>query len=189
MAPPVADQPSARYTFLARVLHWVMAVGFLFMWVCGYAMTSLVAEDSALEEFLFGLHISIGVTLLGLLMVRLAVRLLQSPPPLPGGLARWERFGSHLGHWGLYVLPAAVIAVGWAETDFGGHGVSWFGLAMPKIFPTMESLWGLNLETTTALLHMWGAYTMLALAAVHVAAVVKHRWIDGHDVLHRMTFK
>ena len=52
----------------------------------------------------------------------------------------------------------------------------------------METLWGLNLETTTAFLHKWIAYTMLALAVVHVAAVVKHR-IEGHDVLGRMTFK
>ncbi|MGI9295067.1 MAG: cytochrome b, partial [Pseudomonadales bacterium] len=88
----------------------------------------------------------------------------------------------------LYVLPAAIITIGWAETDFGGHGVEWFGIAMPKVFPTMETLWGLNLEETTATLHKWFAYTMLGIAIIHVAAVVKHRWIDGNDVLYRMTF-
>ena len=35
---------------------------------------------------------------------------------------------------------------------------------------------------------MWLAYAMLGVAAVHVAAVAKHRWIDRHDVLRRMTF-
>ncbi|MGH1479427.1 MAG: cytochrome b [Geminicoccales bacterium] len=177
-----------RYVISARVLHWVMAAGFIFMWACGYAMTSLVADDSPLQEFLFGLHISIGVTLLMLLIARIAVRLWKAPPPLPNALARWEKIGSHLGHWGLYLFPAAIILIGWAETDFGGHGVQWIGLSMPKIFPTMETLWGLNLETTTATLHQWLAYTMLVLAMVHVAAVAKHRWIDGHDVLKRMTF-
>ncbi len=177
-----------RYVISARVLHWVMAAGFIFMWACGYAMTSLVADDSPLQEFLFGLHISIGVTLLMLLIARIAVRLWKAPLPLPNALARWEKIGSHLGHWGLYLLPAAIIFIGWAETDFGGHGVQWFGLSMLKIFPTMETLWGLDLETTTATLHQWLAYTMLALAMVHVAAVAKHRWIDGHDVLKRMTF-
>ena len=177
-----------RYVLSARVLHWVMAAGFIFMWACGYTMTSLVPDDSALQEFLFGLHISIGVTLFMLLIARVAVRLLNAPPPLPGALASWEKFGSHLGHFGLYLLPAIIILIGWAETDFGGHGVEWFGLSMPKVFPTMKTLWVLNLETTTAFLHKWIAYTMLALAVVHVAAVVKHRWIDGHDVLRRMTF-
>ena len=35
---------------------------------------------------------------------------------------------------------------------------------------------------------MWLAYTTLAVAAGHVAAAYKHRWIDGHDVIRRMTF-
>ncbi len=180
-------QPLECYALSARVVHWLMALGFVFMWACGYAMTSLVADDSPLEELLFDLHISVGVTLLVLLVVRITIRLLLPPPPLPQTLSRWEKTASHLAHLGLYVLPAAVIAIGWAETDFGGHGVKWFGLSMPKIFPTMETLLGFELETATASLHMWLGYTMLVLAIVHVAAVAKHRWIDGHDVLYRMT--
>lgn len=53
-----------RYSLAARLIHWIMAAGLAFMWCCGYAMTTLVAEDSPLEELLFGLHISTGVTLL-----------------------------------------------------------------------------------------------------------------------------
>ena len=184
----MAAKEAERYSRPARILHWLMAVGFIFMWACGYAMTSLVPDDTPLEEFLFALHISIGVTLLFLLALRISVRLLIPPPPLPNGLAEWERIASHLAHLALYGLPVAVIMIGWAETDFGGHGVEWFGISMPKLFPTMETLWGFNLEETTATLHEWLAYTMLALTLVHVAAVAKHRWVDKHDVLHRMTF-
>ena len=60
----MATAGSDRYVRSARLLHWLMAVGFIFMWSCGFAMTSLVADDSQLQEFLFGLHVSIGVTLL-----------------------------------------------------------------------------------------------------------------------------
>lgn len=177
-----------RYSFFARVLHWLMAAGFLFMWVCGYVMTTLVVDDSALEEMLFFLHISLGVTLLILFCLRVAVRLaLPTPEPLKA-LANWEKAMSHLGHLALYALPFTIIFIGWAESDFGGHGVTFFGLSMPKVFPTMETLWGFNLETTTANIHRWLAYTMLAVVVAHIAAVVKHR-VEGHDVLHRMTFK
>ena len=176
-----------RYHVSIRVLHWLMAVGFLTMWGCGYAMTSLVAEDSPTQELLFGLHISTGVTLLVLLLIRIAMRLAFTPPPLPEELPEIERVGARIGHLGLYVLSVLIIAIGWAETDFGGHGVKWFGVSMPRLFPTLKTLAGINLENATATLHQWLAYTMLALAIVHVVAVVKHRWIDGYDVLFRMT--
>lgn len=188
MASSDSNGPMERYALSQRILHWLMAVGFILMWGCGYAMTSVVAEDSPLEEFLFSLHISVGVTLLVLLAVRIALRLLITSPRPAQGLARWEEIASRLGHLGLYVLPAAIILVGWAETDFGGYGVRWFGVAMPKIFPKMETLWGIDLEETTATLHAWFAYAMLALAVVHVVAVIKHRFFDGHDVLPRMLF-
>ncbi len=177
-----------RYAFSARVLHWLLAAGFLFMWVCGYAMTSLVSEDSPAEEFLFQLHISMGITLLMLLALRILVRVTNAPPPIPASLTRWEKTGSHLGHLGLYLLPLATILVGWAEIDFGGHEMKWFSVPMPQIFPTQEVLWGFSLEDAMEVLHRWLAYTMLILTIAHVAAVVKHRWVDGHDVLYRMTF-
>ena len=178
-----------RYVFSARVLHWLMAVGFLFMWVSGFAMANIVPEDTALEEQLFGLHISIGVTLLFLLILRIGIRLLNTPPALPAEFPAWEKLGAHLGHFALYLLPALVILVGWAESDFGGHGVHWFGVTMPKIFPTMEMLGTLNVEDASELLHELFAYLMLFVAVVHIAAVVKHKWVDGHDVMSRMTFR
>ena len=173
-----------RYHLAARLMHWIMALGFVFMWGCGYTMTTLVGEDSPLEEFLFDLHISVGVTLLALLVVRIAVRLAHRPPPLPDSIRGLERTAAHLGHAALYALPALVIALGWAETNFGGHAVKWFGVEMPKVFPET----GEDLQDLFATLHMWAAYTMLAVAAGHVAAAYKHRWIDGHDVIDRMTF-
>ena len=173
-----------RYHLAARLMHWIMALGFAFMWGCGYTMTTFVAEDSPLEEFLFDLHISVGVTLLALLVVRIAVRLAHAPPPLPASIRGLERTAAHLGHAALYALPAMVIAAGWAETNFGGHAVKWFGVEMPRVFPeTGEALQILSTDV-----HKWLAYTMLAVAAGHVAAAFKHRWFDGHDVIGRMTF-
>ena len=98
-----------RYHASIRTVHWLMALGFLFMWGCGYAMTSIVADDSPLQEILFGLHISIGVTLLFLLIVRIAIRLGVGAPPLSPAIPRIERIGAHLGHLGLYALPVLII--------------------------------------------------------------------------------
>lgn len=171
-----------KYVLSARLIHWLMALGFAFMWACGYTMTTWVQEDSALEELLFDLHISVGVTLLSLFVLRIVIRGLYTPPPLPEGIPRIERIGAHLGHGLLYLLPAMVLGLGWAEVDVGGHEMRWFGVTLMKVFPTAEA-W----EVLTETWHRWLAYTFLGVAVVHVAAVVKHRWVDHHDVLYRMT--
>ena len=173
-----------RYHLSARLIHWVMAAGFVFMWACGYAMTTLVEDDSPLEELLFDLHISTGVTLLALLVLRIAVRLAVKPPPLPDSIRGMERNAAHLGHAALYALPALVIAAGWAETNFGGHAVQWFGVEMPRMF----SETGEGLQELSEEVHKWLAYIMLAVAIGHVAAAFRHRRVDGHDVIRRMTF-
>lgn len=176
-----------RYSLFLRAIHWLMAIGVFFMWGCGYYMTSIVKEDTNLEDRLFSLHISVGVLLMLLLMVRVTARVFTTTPQAATGLSKAETIGSRLGHAALYLLPALIITIGWAETDFGGHGVSAFGVEMYKIFPTTESLAGVNLEATTALIHKWLAYLMLGLTLIHIGAVIKHRR-EGNDVLYRMRF-
>ena len=166
-----------QYSLWVRVLHWLMAFGFFFMWGCGYYMTAIVEEDTPLEEFLFGLHISVGVTLLFLLVARIIVRILTPTPPPEPNLSRASK-SVRVSDLALYIFPFLIILIGWSETNFGGHGVAWFGIEMPKVFPTMETFADIHLESMTATLHKWFAYSMLALVGVHIAAVVKHRVMD-----------
>ena len=172
-----------RYHLTARLMHWIMALGFLFMWVSGFAMQNVVADDTPIEDLLRDTHVSIGITLAALLVIRIAVRLTHRPPPLPAEIRGLQRRAAHWGHAALYALPALVICIGWAQINLGGHSPDWFGIELPQVFPTAEA-W----EEFSESAHMWLAYGMLAVAAGHVAAAFKHRWIDGHDVIRRMTF-
>lgn len=174
-----------KYSIPARLIHWVMAAGFAFMWLCGFTMQNLVTEDSPFQEFLIDLHISVGVTMLALLVARILVRLWWRPPVLPYSIRGWERTLAPVAHVGLYLLPAAVITLGWAETNVGGNTVHWFGFELPQVFSAAGEI----LEARIATMHMSLAYFFLAVALLHVAAALKHRWIDGHDVIRRMTFE
>ncbi|WP_062270997.1 cytochrome b [Endozoicomonas arenosclerae] len=176
-----------QYSLYARLLHWLMAAGFFFMWGSGYYMTRFVEDDSPMEEWLFSLHISTGVTLVVLLIIRIIIRVMTPPPPSVLITSAIEAVGAKLAHWGLYLLPALVLLAGWAEVDLGGHGVKWLGIAMPKVFPTLEHFHGINPADTAETLHKWLAYTTLGLTVLHIAAVVKHAR-EGHSILYRMSF-
>lgn len=178
-----------KYAYPARLIHWIMAFLFIFMWASGYVMTLDTIDDSPLEETLFFLHISSGVTLVFLMILRIAIRLTHKPPHFVGHMPKLEQIGAHLAHIGLYLLPLATLTIGWAEVDVGGHGVQWFGIPMPKIFPTMEFYGSINLEELTENLHMWLAWATFGLFILHIAAVIKHQYGDKIDILSRMSLK
>lgn len=183
-----ANRPQ-RYNLIVRVTHWLMALCFLFMWISGYVMRNLMEPDSPLQEYVYDLHKSVGVTLLALVVVRLAVRFVTPRPLLPEKMKPVERRAARFGHAGLYAITVLALTTGWALTDFGGHGVTWFGLAMPQVLAVRDHILGIVLDPLTSDIHAWLVYGLLALVAIHVAAVIKHRVKDGIDLLPRMALR
>lgn len=183
---PSQAAAEARYHAVIRWLHWLMAACFVFMWASGYTMRNLMPHDSPVQEYIYDLHKSVGVTLIVLLVARLSARVLTRLPDLPNRLPAAERRAAKAGHWALYGLIALGVTTGWALTDFGGHGVVWFGAPMPQLFPIREQLFGVTLDPLTSTIHAWLVYGLLALTAVHGVAVVKHRLRDRIDLLPRI---
>lgn len=164
----------------ARALHWLMALSFIGLFVSGAIMVEFDKGDSLRAAF-YAFHKSMGVTVIGLLLLRLAVRLRRGAPADSPRLPRWERHAAHAGHWALYGLMAITPVVGWAISDAYGYGVALFGLPLPKVFPTQAELGPLLSDA-----HTWLAYAFLGLVGVHLLAVAKHRYLDRDCVMHRM---
>ena len=68
--------------------------------------------------------------------------------------------------------------VGGADSNLHGRPVKLSGLPLPKLFPTVE-----DIGATPGYMHAVLAYTLFGMIAVHVAAVIKHRYVDRADVL------
>ena len=179
MNNPTPEIPE-KYPYPLRILHWLAVAGFTVLFITGPIMVDLDKTDP-LRADLFGLHKSFGVIAILLLIARLRVRLRATLPALPASLQDWETKLAHWGHRGLYTLMIVTPIVGWADSNFHGRPVKLFGIPLPKLFPTIE-----DIGTTPGLIHTVLAYTLLGLVAVHVAAVVKHRYFDKADVLRRM---
>ena len=96
---------AARYTSVAITLHWLIA-----------ALIFYNLASGLLGEFLprgfFAFHISSGLTILALTLVRIGWRLTHKPPPmLP--MARWERVLAHSVHFLIYAAMLFVPWTGW----------------------------------------------------------------------------
>jgi cytochrome b561 len=95
-----------RYTHVAIALHWAIAALILFNLVTGFFHDSFPRGTMAI-------HISSGMTILALSLVRIVWRLTHRPPAfLP--MAGWERWGAHVVHFCLYAAMLLLPISGWA---------------------------------------------------------------------------
>jgi cytochrome b561 len=180
-----------RYTRTAIVLHWLLA-----LLIIGNALLALSVDllPDAWVRPVIDTHKSIGITALGLVLLRLLWRASHSPPRLPQAYASWERAASHVAHGILYALMLALPLSGWmhdsAWKDAVTHPMQLFGLfewprlgfitaLPPAIKESMHTLFGT--------VHTGLGYALYALLALHVGAALKHQWIDRHPELQRMS--
>jgi cytochrome b561 len=139
------------------------------------------------------LHKSFGLSVLGLVLVRILWRLSHPAPPLPSGYPRLERVGAHVAHALLYALILLLPISGWlhdsAFKDAAGHPlrlfwiIPWFRIAAIQDLPPApkEAFHGALFAV-----HAWSAYALCALVALHIVGALKHQFIDRHAELRRM---
>lgn len=189
-----------RYTAVAIVLHWAIAFAILFMIPLGFWMHSQ-AEHGDISDSVFRayqLHKSVGLTVLGLTLVRLAWRLMHPPPPFPEHMPAWERRVAELTHRGFYVLTIGLPLSGWlyVSTGWSIHDEQvlavptyYFGLfRVPHLFNFAVAGEEVRAATAEAAFaaHWIMAYATIALAGLHVLAALKHHWFDRDATLARM---
>jgi cytochrome b561 len=181
---------TARYGAVAIALHWILAGAIVFMLGLGLLMTRL--EETHPYAFpLFQLHKSIGLTILVLTIARLLWRALNPVPELPDRMRPWERASARTVHAGLYALMIGVPLLGWATVSASVLAVPtiWFGLFEWPHFGFLADLPRAErrpFEEALAVMHSVFAFLMVALAAVHASAALKHHFKDKDDVLKRM---
>lgn len=171
---------NSRYTTTAILLHWLMAIGLIGNFALGAVMHELDFSPAKLQ--LYAWHKWAGVTLFALLLARLAWRIGNPPPPLPGTLSALARQAAGLAHAMLYVLMLAIPLSGWLMSSAKGVPTVWFGvLPLPDLVGKSAGL-GHFLEEVHERLN----FALLVLVGIHVAAALKHRLIDRDDILARM---
>ncbi len=171
---------SARYTMTAIVLHWLMALLIFAVFPLGLYMHDL--KLSPLKLQLYSYHKWIGVTLLVLAILRVLWRTTHTPPPLPDSIARWQQIASSAVHALLYALLLAVPMSGWLMSSAKGVQTVWFGLLpLPDLLEKDKALGQL-----LGSVHQNLNYLLLLLVLAHIAAALKHRYVDRDEVMNRM---
>lgn len=198
------NNSTTRYTKTAIILHWLIAIAILFMLGLGWYMTGLprdgaksdvydlfdlgiytwqLSEAVSPRTFYFNLHKSIGVTLLALIAFRLYWRLTHQPPAMLSLLKAWERKLADVAHTLLYVLMVVMPVSGFLMALYSKYGIKWFGL------PFLPGLDNKAVREFFMVVHEWAGIALGVLILLHVAAALKHKFIDKDETLKRMSLR
>ena len=170
----------ARWGAVSQLLHWLIVA-----LVAAQVSLALVAKHfhhGPKFVAILGMHKSLGITILALVVVRLLWRWSNPVPELPGTLKPHERALARTTHVALYVILFALPLTGWAGSSAHGIAVRWFDLF------TLPNLVGKNPALSGVLggVH-WLLAVLLGLVVVlHIAAALRHHYVLKDDTLRRM---
>jgi cytochrome b561 len=168
-----------RYGAVAIALHWLLAAALAASFCVGVFMSDLAA--SPLKLRLYNWHKWAGITILALSALRLAWRLAHPPPP-DVAMPAWQRGVARLTHRTMYGLFFAVPLAGWAYSSAAGFPVVLFGvLPLPDFVPADKAL-----AEAIVPWHAGLAFALAGIVLVHVAAAIKHHFVDRDGLLGRM---
>jgi cytochrome b561 len=115
-----------------RALHWLMAA-LIFVALPLGVWASLLPRGEQRSEVLL-IHKSIGVTVLGLVALRIVWRIITGARAYAEPLGRLTHAAARGGHLALYALMIAMPVSGYLTSTAGGNAVSWFGLfTLPRV--------------------------------------------------------
>lgn len=172
-------QHSTAYTRTAVALHWIIALLIAAGFTLGATMTDLHISPRKLRHYSY--HKWIGITVLGLVAIRLIWRLTHRVPP-DEPMPRWQRIAAHGTHWLLYLLLIATPIFGWLYSSASGYPVVYLKLWQ---LPDLVSK-NAHLAKVLVKVHGFLAWTLFYVVLLHVAAALKHHFFDRDATLKRM---
>jgi cytochrome b561 len=169
-----------QYSPLSKWIHWLVA-----LIVIPLVFGSFYLEDvtKLYKANMIGLHKSLGLFVLLLMIARVISLFVIKRPALPNTIPKWEWLLSRLVQYALYVCLILMPLSGWIMSTAAGKSPNFFWLVVipfPSIVPD-KALSDFMFQT-----HHMLAYIIIGLLILHVAGALKHLLIDKDSVMESM---
>jgi len=168
-----------QYDPAAKVFHWLVVALLLVQYPIGWLMPDIHRGEKPGAAMI--LHVSVGMTILALIVLRFAWRLTHPVAP-ESSLSRWQRLSSEAVHWLLYALVLATTVTGWLFASYRGWSMSFFFLAPMPMLASDNAAAGKAIDG----LHQAMEWALLAVIGIHVVAALAHIFIHRDRIMQRM---
>jgi cytochrome b561 len=173
-----AGDDRTHYDNFAITLHWLIAllVVIEFALAHGWGFASRPTRNVMISA-----HISLGMLLSALIIVRVAWRLVPGHQ-MRAATSGFVELASKAVHYLLYTLLITQAALGYILRWSGNEAMSFFGIAIPPPFAPFSRPG----HELVADFHNWIGWAIIIIAAGHAAAALFHHYALRDDVLWRM---
>lgn len=177
VGPASLGQP---YDPVARAFHWIVVALLVVQYATELILPYILPKTA--EDGITAWHLSVGPTILLLMLLRLAWRLTHPPPPPPADLPPSLRLLSRATHWAFYAVLIVLPLLGWVAANAFGATVYLAGLIpLPALAAKNKAL-----AESVGDVHGTVALLLLALIALHVAGALYHALVKQDGVVRRM---
>lgn len=173
----------ARYRPSLIALHWLT----LLLLAGVYAtieLRGLFPRGSDARELIKTAHFLLGISVFGLTLLRLVVRVSSSTPPILPAPPAWQKRLAGVMALGLYALMLVTPVLGYLLLNAHDSAPQLAGWALPRLIAAQEALGDPLKEwhETIAVAGYW-------LIGLHALAALYHHHVRHDDTLLRMTFR
>jgi cytochrome b561 len=170
----------SRYGSLSIALHWLMLLLIAAVYAC-IELRGNFPKGSDLREGLKTWHFMLGLSVLVLVVFRLALRITGVVPRIQPEPPPWQSLFAKMIHVALYALMIVMPLLGWLTLSAEGHAVPFFGLQLPLLVGPSKSVaeWAQELHETFGTV----GYFLIGL---HAAAALFHHYVVRDNTLRRM---
>ncbi len=170
-----------KYSRTAQAFHWISALMIFALFGVGVWMRTLDYYHAWYQPAP-ELHKSFGLLLVVIILARFTYRTVQTTPKPLASHKEWEVKLAHMIHGLLYLGLLIIFISGYLIGTSEGRGIPFFDLfEIPALFTPFE-----DQEDIAGFIHEWGAYSLMAAVALHIAGALKHKLIDKDETIKRM---
>ena len=169
-----------RYSAASITLHWLMLVLIVGVYAA-IELRELFPKGSDAREAMKTWHFMLGLSVLGLVWLRVAARLIwPAPTPSPRTPA-WRHVAAATTHIALYGLMIGMPLAGWIILSAEGKTIPFFGLELSPLIGKNDAL-----AERVEEIHEFGGTIGYWLIGLHAAASLFHQLILRDRLLTRM---
>ena len=166
-----------EYGIISKLLHWLSAILLIIQIPLGFYLVDL--DFGELRLNIENIHILIGLSIFYIVIIRLLNNIFNPTPKLEPSIFKGQKFIAKLNHIFLYVAILSITVSGILKKLFNGETLIIF-------FKEIKIQDNFELADQFYNIHIYANYTIIALIALHITAVIIHILFFNENLLRKI---